>query len=125
MLGELGGGGGFAGTLQARHQNHRWRLGREVDVTHALTNGGRELAVDDADQHLPRLQGALHLGAQSLFFYPGNEVPHHRQGHISLQQRHTHFAQHVRHIGFGDAPLAPEVFDEAGEFVGKSGGHRK
>jgi hypothetical protein len=47
------------------------------------------------------------------------KVAHHRQRHVGLQQGHAHFAQHVGHVGFGDAGLAAHFFDEAGKFVGK------
>jgi hypothetical protein len=38
---------------------------------------------------------------------------------FGLEQGHAYFTQHVRNIAFCDARLPADVFDEAGEFVGK------
>jgi hypothetical protein len=80
-------------------------------------------SVDDAHQRLAGLQRAQHLLAQRLFLDAGDEVAHHGQGHVGFQQGHAHFAQHVLHVGFGDAGLAAHLLDEAREFVGECGGH--
>ena len=114
VLGELGGGGGFTSTLQAGHQDHRWRLGRQIDIGHTLAHGGGQFAVDDRHQHLTGRERAHHLFAQGFFFDPGNKVAHHRQGHIGLQQGHAHLAHHLADVVFGDAGLAPHGFDDAG-----------
>jgi hypothetical protein len=66
---------------------------------------------------------AQHLLPQRLFLDTGDEVAHHGQGHVGFQQGHAHLAQHVLHVGFGDAGLAADFLDEAGEFVGEGGGH--
>ena len=119
MLGQLGGGGGFARALQAGHQNHGGRLGRQIDVAHALAHGGGQFAVDDTDQRLTRRERTHDFLAQRFFFDACNEVAHHRQGHVGLEQSHAHFAQHVLHIRLSDAGLATHFFHEPGEFVGK------
>ena len=124
VLGQLGCGGGLARALQARHQDDGRGLGGEVDVGDALAHSGGQLAVDDGDQRLPGLERAQHLLAQRLVLHAGDEVAHHGQGHVGLQQGHAHLAQHVLHVGFGDAGLAAHLLDEAREFVGKGGGHR-
>ena len=113
VLGQLGGGGGFTRTLQTGHQDDRRRLGREVDVGHALAHGGGEFSVDDAHQDLARREGAHHLFAQGLGLDAGDEVAHHRQGHVGLKQGHAHLAQHLGHVVFGDAGLAAQGFDNA------------
>jgi len=119
VLGQLGGGGGLARALQAGHQDHGRRLGGEVDVGHARAHGGSQLAVDDAHQHLARRERAHHLGAQGLVLDAGDEVAHHRQGHVGLQQGHAHLAQHVGDVAFGDAGLAAHLLDDAGKFFGE------
>jgi hypothetical protein len=125
MLGQLGRGGGLAGALQAGHQDDGGRLGIEVDVGHAFAHGRRQLLVDDGHQHLAGLQRADDFLAQRLFLDAGNEVAHHGQGHVGFQQGHAHFAQHVLHIGLGDAGLAAHLFDKAREFIGECGGHKQ
>jgi uncharacterized protein YfiM (DUF2279 family) len=62
----------------------------------------------------PGRERSHHFLAERFVLDPGNEVAHHRQGHVGLQQRHAHLAQHVLHIGFGDAGLASHFLDEAG-----------
>ena len=131
VLGQLGGGGGLAGALQAGHQDHRRRLGGEVQLGHGLSapcrlaHGGGELAVHDAHQRLARRQRAHHLLAERLVLDAGDEVAHHRQRHVGLEQRHAHLAQHVLHVVFGDAGLAAHRLDEARQAVGEGGGHRQ
>ena len=119
VLGQLGRGGGFTSTLQARHQNHgRW-LRRQIQVADPFAHGGGQLFIDDAHQGLARGEGAQHLLPQCFFFDPRHKVAHHGQGHVGLEQRHSDFAQHVGHIGLGDARLPTHAFDEAAEFVRK------
>ena len=122
VLGQLGRGGRLARALQARHQDHRRRLGGEVDVGDALAHGGHQLVVHDAHQRLARVQRAHHLLPQRLLLDAGDEVAHHGQRHVGLQQRHADFAQHLLHVVLGDAGLAAHLLDEAGQFVGKGGG---
>ncbi|OMP13724.1 hypothetical protein COLO4_01082, partial [Corchorus olitorius] len=121
----LGRGRGLAGALQAGHEDDGRRLGVEIDVGHALAHGGGQFLVDDGHQQLAGLQGAQHLLAQRLFLDARNEVAHHGQGHVGLEQGHAHFAQHVLYVGFGDAGLAAHLLDESRKFVGQSGGHKR
>ena len=123
MFGQLGGRGGFTCALQTCHQDHSGRLGGQIDVSDALAHGGGQLLVDNAHQRLTRFERAHDLLTQCLVFHTGNEIAHHRQGHVGLQQSHAHVTQHVRDIGFGDAGLSTDLFDEFGKFVGKGGGH--
>ena len=123
MLGELGGGGGLAGALQSGHQDDRGRLRRQVEVGDAFAHRRGELAVDDADQRLAWRQRSDDLRAEGPLLDPGDEVPHHRQGDVGLQQRHAHLAQHVLNVVFGDAGLAAHRLDEAAEPIGEVGSH--
>ena len=124
VLGELGGGRGLAGALQAGHQDHRRRLRREVEVGDAFAHRRGELAVHDADQRLAGRERPGHLGAERALLDAGDEVAHDRQRDVGLEQRHAHFAQHVLHVLFGDAGLAAHRLDEATQAVGESGSHR-
>ena len=123
MARQLGRGGGFAGPLQARHQDHRRRLGRQVDVSHALAHRGGQFALNQAHQGLAWRERAHHLLAQGFVFDAGNELAHHGQRHIGFEQGHAHLAQHVGDVGLGDAGLPTEVLDQFGKLVGKCGGH--
>ena len=50
--GQLAGGGGFAGALQAGHENDRGRLGGEVEARGVFAEQGDELVADDLDDLL-------------------------------------------------------------------------
>jgi hypothetical protein len=125
VLGELGRGRGLAGALQAGHQDHRRRLRREVDVRDAVAHRRGQFLVHDADQRLTRIERSGHLGAERLVLDAGDELAHDRERHVGLQQRHAHFAQHVRDVRFGDARLAAHRLDHARQAFGKGGGHAK
>ena len=119
VFGQLGGGGGFTRTLQARHQDHGGRLRSQIDVAHALTHRRGEFFADDTDQHLAGLQRAHDFRAESFVFDARNKVAHHGQGHVGFEQGHAHLTQHVLYVGLGDAGLAAHFFDQSSEFVGK------
>ena len=124
MLRELGGRRRLARALQARHQDDRRRLRREVEVGDAFAHRRGELAVDDADESLSGRERADHLGAECPLLDAGDEVAHHRQRDVGLEERHAHLAQHVLHVVFGDARLAAHRLDEPAQAVGEGGGHR-
>jgi hypothetical protein len=123
VLGQLGRRRGLARTLQAGHQDHRRRLRGEVDVGHAFAHGGGEFAVDDAHQRLAGRERTHHVGAERLVFHAGDEVAHHRQGDIGLEQGHAHLAQHLLNVALGDARLAAHRLDGATQAFGEGGGH--
>ena len=68
-----------------------------------------QFVVDDLDQHLTRGQAAHHLLAQRLLAYLVDELAHHRQGDIGLQQGHAHLAQGVLDVVLGQATLATQI----------------
>ena len=123
VLGQFGGGGGFARPLQARHEDDGGRLRGKVEVADAIAHGRGQFLVDDADQHLPRRETGEHVLAQRLFLDARDEVAHNGQRNVGFEQRHAHFAQHVLHVAFSDTGLAADGFDQAREFFGKGGSH--
>jgi hypothetical protein len=112
VLGQLGRGGGLARALQTGHQDDGGGLRGQVDVGHTFAHGGGQLLVHDAHQRLAGVERARHFLAQRLVLHAGYEVAHHGQRHVRLEQRHSHFAQHVLHVGFGDAGLASHGLDQ-------------
>ncbi len=124
VLGQLGCRRRLASALQTRHQDDRRGLCRQIDVADPLAHRRDQFLVDNTHQRLPGRQRAQHVLAQRFFPHPGDEISHHRQRHVGLEQRQTNFAQHVRDIALGDACLAPNFFDEARQLVGENGGHR-
>ena len=64
------------------------------------------------------------LGAEGLILDAGDEVAHHRQRDVGLEQRHAHLAQHVLDVLLGDAGLAAHRLDEPAQAIGEGGSHR-
>ena len=46
------------------------------------------------------------------------------QDNVGFEQSHAHFTQHIDDVVLRDARVAADLFDEAREFVGESGGHK-
>jgi hypothetical protein len=69
-LGDLGGGGGLAGALQADHQDGDGRRGAEIEGGLRSRPGFRPSCVmDDLDDHLAGLDRLDDLGADGLFAF--------------------------------------------------------
>jgi hypothetical protein len=122
---ELADSGGLARALQAGHQDHRrWRDG-EVEPRARLAHQAGEFAVHHADQRLAGREAADHFLAERLRAHRVDEVLHHRQRDVGLQQRDAHFAQRVLHVRLGEARFAADRLDdlrEAGCEVVQHGG---
>ncbi len=65
-LGELGGGGGFAGALEAGHEDDGGGLGGGAEFGDVAAEEGDELVVDDFDDLLGGREGGGDLGAEGL-----------------------------------------------------------
>ncbi len=109
-------GGGLAGALQARHQDHGGRLDGQrqfvgVGAQVAAHEGGQFL-VDDADQRLARAEAAGDFFAQRLFLHPRDKVANDRQRDVGFQERHAHFAQHLLRVGLGKAGFPAQRLDD-------------
>ena len=73
----------------------------------------------DADQRLSRREAADHFRAHRLFLHCGDEILHHRQRHVGLEQRDAHLAQRFLDVGFGEARFAADRLDDAREAGGQ------
>ena len=105
---EFRGRGGFAGALQARHHDHvrrfafdAERLGRAVAAQHV-----HEPVVDDLHHLLAGLHRLHDRFADRLDAHLGDEVLHHRQRDVRLQERNAHFPQRRIDVGFRRAHRA-------------------
>ena len=116
---KLGHGGGFTGTLQARHQNNGRRLGGQIQGVVGIAHGVNQLVVDDLHKRLARVQALQHFLPQGLFLYLLDKLFHHRQGHIGLQQCLAHFAQGVADIVFGQGTLTCQAFKRRSQPIGE------
>ena len=74
------------------------------------TQGLDHCIIDDLDDLLARRDAVEHLGGGGAFTHPGDEVLHHRQGNIGVEQGKPDFAQGLGHIGLVErAPAAHAV----------------
>ena len=110
---ELGGGGGFTGTLQARHQDNGWRPffagSRQRSVLAA--HGFHELLVDHLDEFLVRADAPHHLFAEGLLADLFHEVLDHRKADVGFEQGPAHVLECPLDIAFADGPLTAQVLD--------------
>ena len=83
-LGQFAAGSGFAGALQARHQNHCGRGGGKVEIVVLLAHQRDKFAMHHTHHSLPRREAAHHFLPQRFFADARNEIAHHRQRHVGL-----------------------------------------
>ena len=123
---QLGGGGGFASPLQAGHQHHAGTAGFAalgqggIGATHGL----HQLFVHHLDELLVGADPPHHLRPEGLAPHLINEILHHRQAHIGLQQGAPHVLQGRFDVGFTDGGLTPEGLDGVIEALGQFVEHR-
>ena len=79
--------------------------------------------VDDLDDLLAGGDGAQHLGADGAFADLGDEVAHHRQGHVGVEQGEADFAQRFGDVGLAQRAAAAQAVEDAGELVGQGFEH--
>ena len=63
------------------------------------------------DQRLPGREARQYFLSRCLGAYMVDELLHHRQRDIGLQQRHAYFAQRNGHVLFRQATFAAETFE--------------
>ena len=113
-FGQLADGSGLARALQAGHQDDGRRLGGQIEFGRTAAHQVGEFAVHDAHQGLTRCQAGQHFLAERLFADAGDQVAHHRQRDIGLEQRDADLAQHFLGVGLGETGLAAQGLDDAG-----------
>ena len=111
---ELGGGGGLARTLQADHQDRRGRRAeRERGILRA--QGFDQHVMDDLDDLLAGRDRADDIFADGARADLVDEVLHHRQRHIGVDQGGAHFGQGGIDIGFAERAAPAELVEDAAE----------
>jgi hypothetical protein len=60
------------------------------------------------------------LLAERLLLDGGDELAHHRQRNVRLQQRNADLAQHLLGVGFRQPRFAAHRLDDAGQSLGKA-----
>jgi hypothetical protein len=82
-----------------------------------LPKGLDHHVVDDLDHLLAGRDRGQHLRAHRTLAHLGDEVAHHRQRHIGVQQRQPHFAQRLGDIGLGQRAAAAQAIEHSGKLV--------
>ena len=114
--GELGGGGGFAGALQADHHDGDRRRGIEIDGLAVGAERRHQLVVHDLDDHLAGRDRLHHLDADRLLLHAVGEGARHVERDVGFQQRAAHFAQRGVDVGFAERAAAGEAVENAAQF---------
>src|SRR5215469_10774490 len=91
-------GGGFSGTLQARHENHRWGLGGKFEFGCIAAQKLDQLIADDLDDLFPGRQRGHNLLAERLVLDLVNELLNHLEADVGLQQRKANLAERLLNV---------------------------
>jgi len=112
--GEFGGGGGFAGTVEAAEEDVTRRV--EIDGGLVAAEECSEFILEDLNDLLARLHRLKNVGALGFNGDLGDELFDDTEFDIGFEKRETNFAEGIRDIFFGDfsdTPEVPEGFVEA------------
>ena len=90
-----------------------------VDAFVGIPHDLGQFGMHDANQCLPGIERTNHLLAHRLFLDGGDKVLDHRQRNVSFEQCHTHFAQGIGDIGFGQASFALQRLHDARKACGQ------
>src|SRR5690606_33813575 len=110
---ELGGERRLARALEADQQDDGRLLRRRRQRRLAAAKHARQLLVDDADDLLRAGERLQHLGALGAFADGVDELPHHAEVDVRLQQRDTHLAQGLIEVLFRDGAVAGKAAEYA------------
>ena len=88
--------------MQADHQDHDRRDGREVEVGDRAAQHFDQVIVHDLDHHLAGRHRADDVGADRLGPHLVDELADHRERDVGLEQRRAHLAQRRVDIGLGE-----------------------
>ena len=117
--GELAGGGGFAGALQAGHEDDGGRLRGELEAGGVFAEDGDELVADDLDDLLGGREGGEHFGAEGFGADVLDEVADDVEVDVGLEEGDADLAQGFGDVLVGERALAAEGLEGALEFVGE------
>ena len=116
--------GGFAGALQAGHQNDRGRLRGEFEARRVFAEQRDQLVAHDLDDLLGGRERGQHLGADGLGADVLDQVADDVEVDVGLEQGDANLAQGFGDVLFGERALAAKVLEGALQFVCKVLKHR-
>ena len=117
--GELGGGGGFAASLQAGHQDDAGRLRAGAEARGVLAEEGDELVVNDLDDLLGGRR-AVATGSEGAGADVLDQIGDDGEADIGLDEGDANLAEGVGDVLVGDGALAAEGLEGTLELVAKS-----
>src|SRR3954451_13015810 len=103
---ELGGERGLAGALEAGQHDHRRRVLGVAQPAGLAAEDGDQLVVDDLDDLLSGVQRLADLFPASAFLDRVDELTHHRQCDVGLEQSDPDLARGRVDVCLGEAALA-------------------
>ena len=110
---ELAAGGGFAGALQAGHEDDGGRLGGEFEAGGVFAEDLDELVVDDLDDLLGGRERGGDAGAEGFFADVVDEALDDGEVDVGFEEGEADFAKGFADVFFGDGALAAKVFEGA------------
>ena len=116
-LGELAGGGGFTGALQAGHEDDAGGLRGLLEARGVLAEDVDELVVDDLDDLLGGGEGGGDLGAEGAGADVLDELVDDGEVHVGFEQGEADLADGVGDVLVGDGAFAAEVLKGALELI--------
>ena len=121
--GELGGGRGLAGALEAGEHDDRWGLRGGGKPDGLAAEHPDELLVDDLDHLLAGGERLEHLLAKGLGFHVLKEGAHRREGHVRLEEGHPDLPQRLVDLLLGQPPARAELAEDVVEAVAEGVEH--
>ena len=122
--GELGGGGGLAGALEADDEDDGGRLGGALEARGLGAEQGDEFVVDDLDQAVERAWGAEQLGGGGASPDGLDVVARDFVVDIGFEQGEADLAEGGVELLFGDAAAAAEGDEDVLELAAEGVEHR-
>ena len=107
----------LAGALQADHHHGDGRGGVQIDGGAVRAEHGDELVVDDLDDHLAWRDRAQNLLADRLGLHLVDEVAHHIERDVRLEQGAAHLAHRLADVALGQRAATRQLVENAGQAI--------
>src|SRR5207248_9851760 len=114
--GQLAAGGGFARAMQADQHD---ATGAALEFQRRISRAEQldQLVVNNFDDLLARLDALNDLLAERFALHPLDEIAHHLEIDVRIQQGQPDLAQGVADVSFGNLAQAAQVLEGALEFA--------
>ena len=104
--------------MQTHHQDGDGRRGIQIDGDRALAaQGFHQNVVDDLDDLLAGGDGGQYLRPDRAFPHFQDEIAHHGQRDVGIQQREANLPQGFAHIGFAQRATAAQLVEHPRKLV--------